>query len=572
MDKKSHKVSEKLAYWQGKLAEDLNACAEERELMEKREALYRGEKTIEGDPVRQKAVHVRNIVSELIESQVSADIPQPKVTARRPEDAQLAKIIEDMLKNEIDRLPFEEMNDLQERTVPLQGGSYYLVEWDSLKDGLRVTAVHPRQVVPQSGVFTGIEDMDHITLCLPVTAETVERRFGVRCEGESDPDVRGDDSASSEMLTWNIVFYRKNGVIARFSWVNDTVLEDMEDYQARQVRRCGSCGRLMGMGESECTCGGTPVNTADELVLPMKRSDGTVIRGALPWYRPGLYPIVLQRNVSLFGRLLGDSDADKIADQQNTIKRLSTKIDEKLMKAGSYITLPNDATIKTDGSEMKIIRPGSPAGKAMIDVYNMQADVSSDLVYLAQIYEEGRQIIGVTDSYQGRSDTTALSGRAKEFSASQAAGRFESKRVMKNAAYARLFEVMFRFMLAYADGARPVKGRGVSGDEQFGVFNRYDLLRKNAAGEWEWNDDFIFSVDNAATLAQNRERMWQETRRSFESGAFGDPSSPRTLQLFWTRMELLHYPGAAEVKKLLEEADVESHKADFGKYTEGEKE
>jgi len=568
MDKKSHKTSEKLVYWREKLAHDLNASAEERNMMEKREALYRGERDIEGDPVRSRAVHVRNIVSELIETQVSSDIPQPKVTAKRPQDAHLARMIEDLLKNELDRLPFEELNDLQERTVPLQGGSYYLVEWDSPSESLRVTAVHPRQVIPQDGVFTSVEDMDHVFLALPVTAETIERRFGVRCEGEEDPESRGASAASPDMLTWYIVYYRNGEHIGRFSWVNDTVLEDLDDYQARRIRRCTGCGRLMDEDEQDCDCGGTAVCTCEELVLPVNRSDGMKISGLIPPYRPGKYPLVLQRNVSLFGRLLGDSDADKIADQQNTIKRLSTKIDEKLMKAGSYITLPNDATIKTDGSEMKIIRPGSPAGKAMIDVYNMQADVTSDLVYLSQIYEEGRQIIGVTDSYQGRTDSTAISGRAKEFSASQAAGRFESKRVMKNAAYARLFELMFRFLLAYTDGPRAVRSRGSSGEESYGIFDRYDFLRKNAAGGWEWNDDFLFSVDNAATLSQNRERMWQETRHSFESGAFGDPSDPRTLHLFWTRMELLHYPGAAEVKKLLEEAD----RASFGKYKEGEKE
>ena len=42
----------------------------------------------------------------------------------------------------------------------------------------------------------------------------------------------------------------------------------------------------------------------------------------IPYYKPEVYPLVLQRNVSLFGQLLGDSDADKIADQQNTVNRL----------------------------------------------------------------------------------------------------------------------------------------------------------------------------------------------------------------------------------------------------------
>ena len=40
---------------------------------------------------------------------------------------------------------------------------------------------------------------------------------------------------------------------------------------------------------------------------------------------------------------------------------------------------------------------------------------------------------------------------------------------------------------------------------------------------------------------------------NFQSGAFGDPAQLRTLILFWTKMELLHYPGAGETRAYLEE-------------------
>lgn len=40
---------------------------------------------------------------------------------------------------------------------------------------------------------------------------------------------------------------------------------------------------------------------------------------------------------------------------------------------------------------------------------------------------------------------------------------------------------------------------------------------------------------------------------NFQSGAFGDPTQLQTLILFWTKMELLHYPGAGETRTYLEE-------------------
>ena len=40
---------------------------------------------------------------------------------------------------------------------------------------------------------------------------------------------------------------------------------------------------------------------------------------------------------------------------------------------------------------------------------------------------------------------------------------------------------------------------------------------------------------------------------NLSTGAFGDPNSIQTLILFWSKMELLHYPGAGETKAYLEE-------------------
>ena len=174
------------------------------------------------------------------------------------------------------------------------------------------------------------------------------------------------------------------------------------------------------------------------------------------------------------------------------------------------------------------------------------------MAYLSQVYEEARQVIGITDSFQGRKDSTATSGTAKEFSAAQAAGRLESKRVMKNAAYAALFEAMFKFKLAYADEPRPVVSHDIEGRAEYRQFNRYDFLEQDETGEWRWIDDFLFSCDTSAPLANNREAMWQETRMNLQTGAFGDPSSTETLILFWSKMEELHYPGAGETKKYLE--------------------
>ena len=40
---------------------------------------------------------------------------------------------------------------------------------------------------------------------------------------------------------------------------------------------------------------------------------------------------------------------------------------------------------------------------------------------------------------------------------------------------------------------------------------------------------------------------------NLQTGAFGDPAQTQTLILFWSKMEQLHYPGAASTKKFLED-------------------
>lgn len=663
------KGGDKLRLWQERLKTNEGAYAGELGKMDGREALYAGTKElrpiVQGDR-KTKAAHVRNICAELIEAQVDSNIPQPKVTARRASDEGKAKLIEDMLRNELDRMQFEQMNDIMERTVPIQGGAAFLTEWDNTQrthytiGELSVSTLHPKQIIPQDGVYTSVEDMDYIILKVPQTKGYIRRRYGVDVsdEGEAEPGVKASGAdgysgvfprsggsggdTSDDMVTQYVAYYRNDdGGIGLFSWVNETVLEDLEDYQARRLRRCVTCGATEPLGTTSeeagsiplppggkssisagsffldrpepagaglpagetgdawkeppatarrggrlrCPyCGGTKWEESaedyEEIYFPITRSDGSEIPGVqhivrasetrrdemglpvpeiieaptrIPFYKPNIFPVILQKNVSVYGKFLGDSDIDKISDQQNTTNRIESKIIDKLVKSGSYITLPDECDIRADAEDMKVIRPGDAATKNLIDVYDLQGNIAPDMEYLAQVYDEARQIIGITDSFQGRRDTTATSGKAKEFAAAQSAGRLESKRVMKNAAYANLFEAMFKFKLAYTDEPRPVVADDIHGNKQYKEFNRYDFLERDAAGEWHWNDQFLFSCDTSAPLASNREAMWQETRMNLETGAFGDPTQLQTLILFWTKMEMLHYPGAGETRAYLEE-------------------
>ena len=596
---------QRLQIWQDRLQRNEAAMAAEHAQMQKRADLYNGTREIEkapdaeGSKKAQQASGVRNIVAELMEAQVDSSFPMPKVTARRQEHEQLAKTLEDYLRNETDRLPFERLNDMDERISPVQGGDIFLVEWDSnrhthhTRGELCVSILHPRQVLFQHGV-NDVNDMDYIIINMGMTKKHVQEKWGVDVENEteSDPQSRGDSSTADDVVTVHMGYFRnKKGGIGRFCWVNDTILEELEDYQARKGKNCVKCGGDMTGDESCPYCGSRKAEETDRDTFPLYedivRSDGSVISQyeqvqempmegmqplmmdefgnayeaqptmvtkirEIPYYKPDIYPIVIRKNVSIWGKVLGDSDVDKIADQQNMIKKCDTRIQEKLDKGGSVLTHSEETELDYTDEQLKIVRFKQPSEAGMFGVHNLQVDTGQDQVIADSNYQQARNILGITDSFQGRPDRTATSGTAKQIAVAQSAGRLESKRIMKNAMYADLYEVMFKFLLAYSDEPRSVRHKNVDGSTSYSEFNRYDYLAQDAAGEWYWIDDFLFSVDNSSALAGNREAMWQEIRMNLQTGAFGNPQEMDTLILFWSMMANQHYPFAAEVKEQLE--------------------
>lgn len=608
------KQQEALKYWQKRIAKAKAEWDTQVAKMNRREDQYAGDRKLRplvAEDKLENSQHVWNITAENIESIVSSSIPMPKVTPRREKDRPLALIIEHMLRNEMDRLPMENINDIQERTCPIQGGTLYLVEWDNAEVSgdrvgeVAVTAIHPKMLIPQDGVYSGIEDMDFVGLRIPQSKGAIKRRYGVDVsdESESDPQIKGagaeGSDSSEDMVTLYTVYFRnENGTIGRISWVNDKLVEYLEDYQARHKRRCAKCGMTEDAGglllsrptedgtypegaetgkkaeKGVCAfCGSrswedsaeneqelfSPVTIAGQQIggtvyeLDEFNNSVSVASARVPFYKPKTYPLVLQKNVSVYGQLLGDSDADKIEDQQNTINRLEQKIVDRILKAGSRVSLPPDTNITIDPKDSSVWRLSSVADKQFIDVYDFTGDLQYEMAYLAQVYEESRRELGITDSLQGRKDATATSAKAKQFAAAQSAGRMESRRVMKHAAYAKIFEQIFKLMLAYSDEPRPVYYRDEQGQTQYEEFNRYDFMEMDEAGNWRYNTDFLFSVDDSGGLASNRPQMWQELTAQLQSGAMGDPTSMDTLIDYWGMMEALHYPMAGQMRQRLVE-------------------
>lgn len=273
----------------------------------------------------------------------------------------------------------------------------------------------------------------------------------------------------------------------------------------------------------------------------------------IPYFKPESYPAVLQRNITTFGEFLGESDCDKIAHQQNTVNRISHKIVGRVLDAGSAVGLPSDTTITIDRTDRKIWRFKTAADIQMVKQFDFTGDIAPHLAVMSQVYEESRRVLGITDSFQGRKDATATSGKAKEFAAAQSAGRLESKKVLKSACWQRIYKRIFELMLAFCDDRRPMATKQTDGSNFYGEWNKWEFLKVDEAGEIYWNTDFLFATDDASALAQNRMALWQEATGHLTSGAYGNPGEIQTLITFWEAMSANHYPGAETIAAQLKE-------------------
>lgn len=586
------KARNKLQVWQDRLS---RARAEYQDTLNKMiewNAYYDGTRISQNDPnggrkATRKSSNVRNIVYELIESQVDSTVPMPRVEAIHEEDKDLARNIEAVLRHEISLQSLQELNDLQERTVPIEGGSLWLVEWDpaagthcNLGD-VKVTELHPKQVIPQPGVYE-LERMDYVFVQLAQTKEYIKERYGVDVSlaGEEQPEIRGDVGSCEDIVTQNIAYYKKDGKIGMFSWVDDEVLVDMDDYQARRLEYCKDCGAVKTGPVCECGSRRFEERAVTEQPVPegldiprytepvevtvtdvngeavLDESGAPIVQMVseetkIPCYNPGMYPIILRRNVRKADSFLGGSDVAVVMDQQDAIKKMGSKIDEKILKGGSFITLPDGVNIETTDREFKVVRVKNSNEKTLIGVINVQPDVSKEMNALELNYQWAKSTLGITDAYQGKYDSSATSGTAKQFSANQAAGRLQSKREQKNIAFARLYRAIFHYLLAYSDQPIPFSVKNPDGSTMYAHFNRWDFLKQDEAGEWYWNDEFIFTVDSSANTMTSRASLWEMLDLKYQAGGFGPLNDPETPLRLWTMLEAAEFPYAAQVRALM---------------------
>lgn len=594
----------KLEFFKALYEEAKAAIAEESILMQRRLDQYNGDTEIDNSPVR--ASHVRNITYELIESQVTGYIPSPSVSPKQESvhAERNAKSIETLCRRLRNDLPFERMNDLDERFSPVYGGSVWLVEWDesirthNTVGDVRVTCLPPTDFIPQPNVYE-VEDMEYCFVRFETTKEEIVRRYGVSVSVAKETESEEPTNDDGRTATLIVCYYKnKSDNVCEYVFSGDIELLDIDDYYARRRKVCRVCGEKEGV----CSCEKpkfeeisadyedvtTPIRLSDgrSVIEPMSQviengipafdyvrrqattTDGQMIfnevdgfsvpamvdvpvprmeRTRLPYYVPSVFPIVIRKNTSKEKSVFGQSDCDAIRPQQQAINKIETRIQEKLLRSSVTPVMPEDARVVADASVFgQVIRLAPGESASQYGVVDTTPNISADIAQSERHYDHAKRILGISDSFQGQYDSSAISGKAKQLQIQQSAGRLDSKRRMKNAAYADLDKIFFQLYLAYADEPRPAVRIDANGIRHNVEFNRYDFLARDEAGEWYYDDRFLFSADATIDIEDSRQTLWEENLKAFQMGAYGPTDDPATLLIYWRNMESAHYPNARE--------------------------
>lgn len=269
----------------------------------------------------------------------------------------------------------------------------------------------------------------------------------------------------------------------------------------------------------------------------------------LPYYVPKAWPVVIRKNVSRYRDVLGDSDLEVIRPLQDKANKISTKMMKKSLNSGSYLKKPKGLNFNFGNSDVgdrenQIIELDDPSQSQMIGAVELKFDPAGDMNTINQLYMWAKSLLGINDSSQGKPDSTAQSGRAKEIQVARAMGRQESKIEMKNAFYANCYRVIFEYMLAYADEPREYSSENDEGEEEIITFNRYDFLEQDEYGKWYYNDEFTFTVDSQGNAQENRQYVLEVMDKDFTQGLYGDVQDPETMLNLWKDRESMNYPNA----------------------------
>ena len=533
----------------------------------------------EGNETTVKMKALRKVAYELVESKIISLMPGPKMSPRYYSDITVVNATEALINHEIDKMLSEEVHDESEHSCLIDGTTWLKVEWDPFdntneRSGMpKVLNCPVDTVFPQPGI-SDYKKLEYIFELKKLTLSTIMDLY----------DRQVTPSDGTDLVEVVEVYYLNiNRVVGHLVYATKglTVLANDVEWGMRKLRYCTKCNSLVRIAEECPVCGGkhfaykaaTKETLDDDLIYienkfrngdsdkeeeDTTKSDNnkTIPKGTeVPHYLVRQLPFVPKRTIKVAKEIYGISEVQLSLETQDSINKLLNKAEKKSAKSKAYVTKLKDTHIDDDDDEITYIEIESGMEGQAISVKQVMADIVGELTMVQMLYGNAKSTQGVTDTDQGKEDRTAISGRAKEAQLTASAQRQSSSKTQRNTAYAGIYELIFKYLLAYSDEQRSFVALMPDGSYREEVWSKYMFLAQSKNGEYYYRDDFAWSVDSVAYITKDRELMWQMIDRDFFAGTTGAEIDPqRSLLMYWHMKDQQGYPMAKFAIKFLEES------------------
>lgn len=522
-----------------------------------------------GKPTDKLMKAVRKVAFELVEDKVNSHIPAPKMSPRYHADLVPVNATEALIQHEMDRMLSEATNDDAEHSVLIDSTVWFKVGWNPFdntheRSGNPIVTVCPVDTIyPQPGI-TDYKRLEYIFEVTHLTVAEVIDLYGREIKSPDSNDI---------VPVINCYFLNEDRLVGKFSWceTSQQVLCNDLEWGIRKRRECTVCRHISPFDTKCPTCGSTSfkyfsvreqklkepltfvtnpyaVNQSDNPDDNVEKADDAESipeETVIPHYLIRQLPFVPYRRIGVPRSLYGMSEVEIILEDQDLINKFLNKAERKSGKSKAYVTKLKDTHIQDKSDELSYVEVESPQEGQAIQVKQVVADITEEITMAQMLYEVAKSTVGVTDTDQGKADPTARSGKAKQLQMAASAARNDAPNTLRNLAYAGVYELIFKYMLAFSDEERTFVKLLPDGTAKEEVWSKYMFLAKDDDGEFYYRDDFAWSVDTAAEITQDRAAMWQLIDNDFLNGTMGTQTDPqRALKMYWMMKEQMGYPLA----------------------------
>jgi len=532
-----------------------------------------------GNETAVKMKALQKMAYELVENKIISLLPGPKMSPRYHSDIFLVNATEALINHEIDRMLSEEVHDESEHSCLIDGTTWLKVEWDPFdntneRSGMpKVVNCPVDTVYPQPGIWD-YKKLEYIFEKKQLTVATIVDLYDRKATSKNGTDL---------VEVVEVYYLNENRVVGHLVYTIDdlTVLANDVEWGMRKVRHCTNCNSIVRIQEECPVCGKihfeyrsvTQEILSEDLTYvenkfrsgetpdteqdtDQQNSQKTISKGTkLPYYLVRQLPFVPKRTIKVAKDIYGISEVQLHLEKQDSVNKLLNKAESKSSKSKAYVTKLKDTLINDEDEEITYIEIESAQEGQAIQVKQVVADINQELAMAQFLYNNSRSEAGVSDTDQGKYDPSAKSGKAKEAQLTASAQRQSASKIQRNSAYAGVYELIFKYLLAYSDEQRSFVALLPDGSYREEVWSKYMFLAQDKQNDLYYRDDFAWSVDSVAYITKDRETMWQLIDRDFLNGTTGSQLDPqRSLLLYWHMKEQNGYPTAKFAIKFLEEA------------------